>query len=59
MQVIDILVELHELRHLDISDEKDDDPPFETEKLKISHFLKKTGAWPHLMSLDISGTVEC
>jgi hypothetical protein len=55
LQVIDVLVELHQLRHLDISDEKDDDPPFEAGKLKISEFLKKSGAWPHLVSLDISG----
>lgn len=55
VQVIEVLSELHELRHLDISDDKDDDPPFGSGKLKIGDFLKKSGSWPHLVSLDISG----
>ena len=53
--MIDVLSQLYELRHLDISDDKDDDPPFGSGKLKIEDFLKKSGSWPNLISLDISG----
>ena len=54
-QVIQVLSQLQELRHLDISDDKEDDPPFGSGKLAIGEFLKKSGAWPNLVSLDISG----
>jgi hypothetical protein len=54
-QAIEVLVQLQALRHLDLSDEKDDDPTFETGRIKIAQFLKRSGAWPNLVSLDISG----
>ena len=53
-----MLVQLHELRHLDISDEKDEELPFESGKLKVTEFLQRSGAWPNLVSLDISGWIE-
>ena len=54
--MIDVLAQLRELRHLDISDEKDDDPPFEAGKLVVSEFIRRSGSWPNLVSLDISGS---
>jgi len=61
-QVVSILTELTELVHLDISDDKDDHPPFDImapgAKFKISSLLLKTDSLPKLHSFDISGKDE-
>jgi hypothetical protein len=53
---INVLIELDQLRHLDVSD--DNDPhPFEeiAGRIRVSDFLVHNTALPHLNSLDISG----
>ena len=54
-----MLGELTELVHLDISDDKDDHPPFDIlapgAKFKISTLLQKVNSLPKLHSFDISG----
>ena len=54
-----VLSELTELVHLDISDDKDDHPPFDIlapgAKFKISTLLQKLDSLPKLHSFDISG----
>ncbi|XP_043289937.1 protein zyg-11 homolog B-like isoform X2 [Venturia canescens] len=52
-----VLVELNELRTLDISDEKDsyNFEMFAPVRSKITDLLKTTDCMPHLTSLDISG----
>lgn len=55
--MISVLLELSELRHLDISDERDTYvfevfPPIRS---KITELLKATHCMPHLQSLDVSG----
>ena len=54
-----MLGDLTELIHLDISDDKDDHPPFDIlapgAKFKISTLLQKMNTLPNLHSFDISG----
>ena len=56
---IETLVQLEELRHLDISDSADNNDLFETPasnpRLRVSDFLTHSRALPNLTSLDISG----
>ncbi|XP_014612203.1 PREDICTED: protein zyg-11 homolog B-like [Polistes canadensis] len=58
--LIPILLELNELRNLDISDEKDTYAfeMFAPNKQKIGDFLKAVHCMPHLTSLDLSGKDE-
>lgn len=58
--LIPVLLELNELRNLDISDEKDTYAleMFAPKKQKIGHFLKAVHCMPHLTSLDLSGKDE-
>ena len=57
-----MLSELTELVHLDISDDKDDHPPFDIlapgAKFKISALLQRIDSLPKLHSFDISGKDE-
>lgn len=55
--VVPILLELHQLRVLDISDEKDAHPfeMFHPTRTCIAEFLKSEGCMMHLTFLDISG----
>lgn len=55
--LIPVLLELNELRHLDISDEKDPHgfEVFAPAKPKITDFLKTLDCMPHLATLDLSG----
>lgn len=55
--LIPVLLELNELRNLDISDEKDTYAfeMFAPKKQKIGDFLKAVHCMPHLTSLDLSG----
>uniref|UniRef100_T1J5A3 Uncharacterized protein n=1 Tax=Strigamia maritima TaxID=126957 RepID=T1J5A3_STRMM len=56
-EVISIICELHQLRHLDISDDRDEHP-FERLsqfRCRISELLQRHTCLPHLKSLDISG----
>lgn len=50
--LISVLREMHELRHLDISGER----LHAFEKLEITCLLKDVNCMPHLISLDISGS---
>ena len=58
-----VLCELHQLVHLDLSDDKEDQQQFEVmttgAKFKISALLQKTESLPRLHSLDISGPLAC
>ncbi|XP_035739277.1 protein zyg-11 homolog B-like [Vespa mandarinia] len=58
--LIPVLLELNELRNLDISDEKDTYAfeMFAPKKQKIGDFLKAVHCMPHLTSLDLSGKDE-
>merc|ERR1719193_1549766 len=60
--VVSVLGDLTELVHLDISDDKDDHPPFDIlapgAKFKISTLLQKINTLPNLHSFDISGKEE-
>ncbi|KAI4503158.1 hypothetical protein M0802_002202 [Mischocyttarus mexicanus] len=58
--LIPVLLELNELRNLDISDEKDtySFEMFGPKKQKIEDFLKAVHCMPHLTSLDLSGKDE-
>lgn len=51
--LISVLQELNELRHLDISEERILSQPFE--KMEVTWLLKAVSGMPHLVSLDISG----
>lgn len=55
--LISVLLELNELRHLDISDEKDAHAfeVFAPARPKITDFLKAVHCMPHLTTLDLSG----
>jgi Zyg-11 family protein len=55
--MISVLLELNELRNLDISDERDlyVFEVFAPIRSKITDLLKATDCMPHLVSLDISG----
>nr|CAD7266549.1 unnamed protein product [Timema shepardi] len=55
--VIPVLLDLHELRLLDVSDEKDNHPfgMFTPARSKVTDFLRAVDKVPHLTSLDISG----
>lgn len=55
--LIPILLELNELRHLDISDEKDPRgfEVFAPARPKITDFLRALNCMPYLMTLDLSG----
>ncbi|XP_014203818.1 protein zyg-11 homolog B [Copidosoma floridanum] len=55
--MISVLLELNELRHLDISDERDAYvfEVFAPVRSKITDLLKATDCMPHLISLDASG----
>ncbi|EFN78345.1 protein zyg-11 homolog B isoform X2 [Harpegnathos saltator] len=55
--LIPVLLELNELRHLDISDEKDAHAfeMFAPARLKITDFLRALHCMPHLTTLDLSG----
>lgn len=56
-EVIAVICELHQLRHLDISDDKIDHP-FELlapVRCRINDLLQRPTCLPHLSSLDISG----
>ncbi|XP_031826314.1 protein zyg-11 homolog B [Nomia melanderi] len=58
--LISVLLELNELRNLDISDEKDMHSvisvlPAHPAKPKVTDFLKTTHCMPHLINLDLSG----
>ena len=55
--VVPVLLELHQLRVLDISDEKDAHPfeMFHPSRTRISELLKTDGCLQHLTNLDISG----
>nr|CAD7579122.1 unnamed protein product [Timema californicum] len=55
--VIPVLLDLHELRLLDVSDEKDNHPfgMFTPAHSKVTDFLRAVDKVPHLTSLDISG----
>jgi hypothetical protein len=55
--VVPVLLELHQLRVLDISDEKDAHPfeMFHPTQTCIAEFLKSEGCMMHLTLLDISG----
>ena len=59
---VSVLGDLTELVHLDISDDKDDHPPFDIlapgAKFKISTLLQKINTLPNLHSFDISGKCE-
>ena len=54
-----VLVELNELRNLDISDERDSYTfdMFAPARSKITDLLKTVKCMPHLISLDISGNL--
>ncbi|PNF20924.1 zyg-11-like protein B [Cryptotermes secundus] len=58
--VVPVLLELHQLRVLDISDEKDAHPfeMFHPTRTCIAEFLKSEGCMVHLTLLDISGKDE-
>ncbi|XP_069693619.1 protein zyg-11 homolog B-like isoform X2 [Periplaneta americana] len=58
--VVPVLLELHQLRVLDISDEKDAHPfeMFHPSQTRISDLLKSEGCLLHLTTLDISGKDE-
>ncbi|XP_024871172.1 protein zyg-11 homolog B-like [Temnothorax curvispinosus] len=55
--LIPVLLELNELRHLDISDEKDPHgfEVFAPAKPKITDFLRTLNCMPYLTTLDLSG----
>jgi hypothetical protein len=55
--VVPVLLELHQLRVLDISDEKDAHPfeMFHPTQTCIAEFLKSESCMMHLALLDISG----
>ncbi|XP_066996742.1 protein zyg-11 homolog B isoform X2 [Anabrus simplex] len=55
--VIPVILELHQLRVLDMSDEKDNHPfdMFTPMRSKVTDFLRAVDKVPHLTSLDISG----
>ena len=57
--VVSVLCELHQLVHLDLSDDKEDQQQFEVmspgAKFKISALLQRSESLPKLHSLDISG----
>ncbi|XP_032679969.1 protein zyg-11 homolog B-like isoform X1 [Odontomachus brunneus] len=55
--LIPVLLELNELRHLDISDEKDAHAfeVFAPARPKITDFLRALHCMPHLTTLDLSG----
>lgn len=55
--LIPVLLELNELRHLDISDEKDPHgfEVFAPAKPQITDFLRTLDCMPHLTTLDLSG----
>ncbi|XP_025074864.1 protein zyg-11 homolog B-like isoform X3 [Pogonomyrmex barbatus] len=55
--LIPVLLELNELRHLDISDEKDPHgfEVFAPAKPKITDFLRTLNCMPYLATLDLSG----
>lgn len=55
--LIPVLLELNELRHLDISDEKDTHAfeVFAPARPKITDFLRTLDCMPHLTTLDLSG----
>lgn len=55
--LISVLLELNELRHLDISDEKDAHAfeVFAPAKPKITDFLRAVHCMPYLTTLDLSG----
>lgn len=51
-----VLCELHQLRHLDISDDKDDPLDMAASlKYKVTDLLRNISCLPNLVSLDISG----
>ena len=58
---VDVLTELRELRHLDVSDEPDPNGgmPFHNPglgtRLNITELLQVPDSFPNLVSLDISG----
>ena len=58
--VVGVLCDLRELVHLDLSDDKEDNPhaAYPADKFKISALLQKTSSLPKLHSLDISGKDE-
>ncbi|XP_008201802.1 protein zyg-11 homolog B isoform X1 [Nasonia vitripennis] len=58
--MISVLLELNELRNLDISDERDAYvfEVFAPVRSKITDLLKATDCMPHLKSLDVSGKDE-
>ena len=55
--VVSVLSDLRELVHLDLSDDKEDNPhaAYPADKIKISALLQKTSTLQKLHSLDISG----
>ena len=55
--VVPVLLELHQLRVLDISEENDAHPfeMFHPSRTRISELLKTMDSLQHLTSLDISG----
>jgi len=58
--VVSVLSDLRELVHLDLSDDKEDNPhaAYPADKFKISALLQKTSTLQKLHSLDISGKEE-
>ena len=58
---IDTLIQLEQLRHLDISDNNENDlfeTPASNPRLRVSDFLAHSRALPNLVSLDISGKIS-
>lgn len=54
---ISVVTELHSLRHLDLSDDRGDNPfnVLMPHRCKVSGLLRQINCLPHLVSLDISG----
>ena len=57
--VVSVLCDLRELIHLDLSDDKEDNPhaAYPADKFKISALLQKPSTLQKLHSLDISGRI--
>jgi len=60
--VVGVLIELTELLHLDVSDNKEENPPFDMlspgARFRISSLLENYSCLPKLNSIDISGKDE-
>lgn len=58
--MVPVLLELHQLRVLDISDEKDAHPfeMFHPSRKHITDFLSSEGCMTHMTILDISGELR-